>query len=385
LTANIFGLAEEEHAGGALAFKAASLGENFAANPRYMQVLVPSNAVENTYTYQEAIKLLGDAVEEQPQGYATDKRFPNIHVLPEDMELNVQTQTAKFTNTATGQQESIRLLPNHIYVHPSGYKVKVDRHPAVAKWRLIGTLAEPTFCHKPSTVSGGGKSEISKSLNDAVIHGPLFIGGYDEDMDMVESIITRDYIDCILPEYKEFHSDPSRPILSMSRTLGSVIKLLTTDDMYTKEHNDFVDQIPNHIRAIVFAIKSSYKDDMGTDWRKSFTVDMSNGVPGHELKFQTRKLVGSYLRVGLWKNGTWRNFKMRQDFIAADKVQMEDDITASIVVPQEQIPGLPKDYAKYPSLKISENCEWRLFQVRNERPQTPHFDTFVDSKLTLFS
>ena len=253
-----------------------------------------------------------------------------------------------------------------LQVHPSGYKVRVERHPAVAKWRLIGTLAEPTFCHKPSTVSGGGKSEISKSLNDAVIHGPIFIGDYDEDMGMVESIITRGYSDCILPEYKEFHSDPARPILSMSRTLGSVIKLLTpAADMYTKEHNEFVDKIPNHIRAIVFAIKSCYKEEMGNEWKKSFTVDMSNGVPGHELKFKNRQLVGSYLRVGLWNNGTWRNYKMRQDFIAADKVQMEDDITASVVVPQDQIPGLPKDYAKYPSLKISENCEWRLFQVRN--------------------
>ena len=286
------------------------------------------------------------------------------YILPEDMELNVQTQSANFTNWATGEKETIRLLPNHTYVHPSGYKVRVERHPAVAKWRLIGTLAEPTFCHKPSTVSGGGKSEISKSLNDAVIHGPIFIGDYEEDMALVESIITRDYSDCMLPEYKEFHSDPSRPILSMSRTLGSVIKLLTPDDMYTKEHNEFVDKIPNHIRAIVFAIKSSYKSEMGEEWKKHFTVDITNGVPGHELKFKDRQLVGSYLRVGHWKSGTWRNFKMRQDLISADKVQMEDDITASVVVPKEQIPGLPKDYEKYPSLKISENCEWRLFQVR---------------------
>ena len=362
LTANVFGLAEEEHAGGALAFKTANLGDNFAANPRYMQTLVPAKKIANTYTFDDAIKLLGDKVELHPEGYATDKRFPDIHILPEDMELSVQTQTGKFTNSKTGIVETIRLLPNHTYVHPSGYKVKVDRHPTVPKWRLVGTLAEPAFCHKPSTVSGGGKSEISKSLNDAVIHGPIFIGDYDQDMALVESIITRDYSHCLLDEYKSDHSDPSRPVLSPDRTLGSVIKLLTSDEIYTKEHNDFVDQIPNHIRAIVFAIKSSYKSEMGTEWRKYFTVDITNGVPGHELKFKNRQLVGTYLRVGLWKNGTWRNFKLRQDFISADKVQMEDDITASVVVPREQIVGLPAEYNKYPSLKISQNCEWRLFQ-----------------------
>eukprot|EP00980_Cylindrotheca_fusiformis_P031316 scaffold26160_cov103-Cylindrotheca_fusiformis.AAC.2 len=366
LTANVFGLAEEEHAGGALAFKASNLGEKCTSNPRYQQVLIPSQSVENTYHYTEAVKLLGDTVVQHPEGYATDKTYPEIHLLPEDMELDVRAQKAKFTNPNNGRISEIRLLPNHIYVSPSGYKIRVERHPSVSKWRLIGTLAEPTFCHKPSTVSGGGKSEISKSLNDAVIYGPIFIGDYDDDMNAVNAIVSRDYSDCILPEFRKGRSDSSRPILSMDRTLGSVIKLLTPDDIYTFEHNAFLKSIPKRILALVFAIKSSYKKEMGDDWRKYFTVDDTNGVAGHELKFEKRQLVGSYLRVGFGKDEAWRNFKMRQDFIAADKVQMEDDITASVVVPRDQIPGLPNEYSKYPSLKIAENCEWRLFQRPDE-------------------
>ena len=89
---------------------------------------------------------------------------------------------------------------------------------------------------------------------------------------------------------------------------------------------------------------------------------MINGAPGHELKLDGRSLVGSYLRVGLWKNGAWRTYKLRQDFLPAAKVQMEDDITASTVVPREQILGLPSEYGRNPCLKISQNCEWRLFQ-----------------------
>jgi len=343
------------------------------ANARYMQVIVPSKAVENSYKYVDAIALLGDSVEVHPEGYATDKRFPHIHILPEDMEISLQTQEATFTDPKSGEKKTLRVLPDHVYIHPSGYKVRVSKHPSAAKWRLIGTLAEPTFCHKPSTVSGGGKSEISKSLEDAVIHGPIFIGDYDKDMDLVESIINRDYSQCILPEYKPFNSDPGRPILSMERTLGSVIKLLTPDDIFTPEHNLFVEAIPNHIRAIIFAIKSNYKSEMGNGWRKHFTVDITNGVPGHELKYDSRLLVGSYLRVGHWKNGTWRNFKMRQDFISADKVQMEDDITASVVVPRDKVPGVPDEYSRFPSVKISQNCEWRLFQ-RPDDAIFPGFD-----------
>jgi phosphoenolpyruvate carboxykinase (diphosphate) len=281
--ANVFGLAEEEHAGGALAFKAVSLGDHFAANPRYMQILVPPKEVKNSYSFDDAMKLLGDKVVLHPEGYATDKLYPEIHMLPEDFDITLQNQTATFTNSTTGKLEKIRVLPNHTYVHPSGYKVRVDRHPAAPKWRLIGTLAEPCFCHKPSTVSGGGKSEISKSLNDAVIHGPIFIGDYEEDMSLVDSIVNRDYSNCLLPEFKPYRSDQSRPIMSTSRTLGSVIKLLTPDEIYTEEHNEFVSKIPNHIRAIVFAIKSNYNESMGTDWMKEFTVDITNGVPGHEL------------------------------------------------------------------------------------------------------
>lgn len=381
LTANVFGLAEEEHAGGALAFKASNLGEKCKANPRYEQVLVPSKTVKNTYKYQDAIQLLGDLVVQHPEGYATDKTYPDIHLLPEDMELDVQAQTATFTNPATGEMSEIRILPNHTYIGPSGYKIRVERHPSASKWRLIGTLAEPTFCHKPSTVSGGGKSEISKSMNDAVIYGPIFIGDYEKDMNAVETIINRDYADCILPEFRKGRSDPSRSILNMDRTLGSVIKLLTPDGIYTMEHNAFLESIPNGILAIVFAIKSSYKKEMKSDWRKFFTVNVTNGVAGHELKFKDRQLVGSYLRVGFGKGETWRNFKLRQDFISADKVQMEDDITASVVVPREQIPGLPQEYFKYPSLKISQNCEWRLFQ-RPDEAVHPGYDKQTEQDMS---
>ena len=262
-----------------------------------MQTLVPSiknsTPTTSTHTYEDALKLLGDTVTvHKDEGYATDKRYPEIHLLPEDMELNIHTQTATFTNknkTNGGEvvKSTIRILPNHIYVHPSGYKIKVGKHSAANKWRLIGTLPEPVFCHKPSTVSGGGKSEISKSLNDAILYGPIFIGNYTQDMDYVEHIMNRDYSNCIREQYKAGHSDPSRSILSMDRTLGSVIKLLTPDDtIYTKEHNEFLNEIPNHIRAIVFAIKSNYVAEMNGNWRNYFTVDITNGVPGHELKFK---------------------------------------------------------------------------------------------------
>lgn len=364
LSANLSGLSEEEHAGGALAFSAYSLGSRFLPDARL---------IGTDHRFSEAVKLLGDTVTVHDEGYATDKRFPNIHVLPEDMEIDLATQEASWTSR--GQTQSLRVLPGHVYLHPSGYKVRMQQHATAPSWRLVGTIPEGTFCHKPCTVSGGGKSEISKSLNDAVIYGPIYIGDYEKDMDYVAQIVERDYSQCVKPDLRESQAkDPGRPILSPERSLGSVVKLLTPNaQTYTEEHNKYLEEIPNHVRAIVFSIKQFYRPAWGDDWKSHFTVDIVNGAPGHELKIDGRQLVGSYLRIGLWKTGAWRTYKLRQDFIAADKVQMEDDITASTVVPADQIKGLPPQYAAHPSLKIAENCEFRLFQ-RPDEAIHPGFD-----------
>ena len=60
-------------------------------------------------------------------------------------------------------------------------------------WRLRGTTAEGLLCHKPCTVSGGGKSEISKSIADAQFTGPVFINDFAADSGLVDSILFREY------------------------------------------------------------------------------------------------------------------------------------------------------------------------------------------------
>ena len=137
--------------------------------------------------------------------------------------------------------------------------------------------------------------------------------------------------------------------------------MLTPSPSYSTEYNAWLEGIPDRILALVFIIKRMYSPEWGDDWRKYLSVDMVNGRPGHELKLGERKLVGSYLRVGFEENGAWRVFKMRQDFIAAEKIQMEDDISASVVVPVEALPNSSPKSADS-SVKLVRNCEYRLFQ-----------------------
>ena len=79
-------------------------------------------------------------------------------------------------------------------------------------------------------------------------------------------------------------------------------------------------------------MKRFYIPEWADKWHDHFSVDIINGTPGNELKCKNRKLVTNYLRVGYETDGSWRTFGLRKDFYPAAKLQVEDDITASIVV-----------------------------------------------------
>jgi len=352
-SANLFGGAEEEHAGGALAFPRYNLGEIYLPHSSYMV---------DSHTFADLCRRLSDRVELKPEGYAIDKRFPEIIYVPEDTQVNLHDLKVSWQEKNGSQH--IKLLAKNIYIYPSGFRVHMERHPHAPSWRLIGTIGEGTFCHKPSTVSGGGKSEISKSIAGAVISGPTYVEDFEQDMDLVRAVFERDYS----TRFRNTGSrkPDTRSLLSKQRSLGSVIKLLTPSaDDYSDEYNQWLESIPQHILALVFMIKRFYRTAWGSDWDQHFSVDKVNGHPGHELRHHGRKLMASYLRIGFGTDGSWRLFKLRQDYIASDKLQMEDDITASTVIPVSYLQGLNSEF-DHPSIKLTDNCELRLFQRPDE-------------------
>ncbi len=347
---NLFGLAEEEHAGGALAFPRHNHGEEYG---------VDSRTRPEGYSFADMVERYGALMDVHPEGYAIDKQHPDVVYVPQALRMDLPTQT--ITWDRDGSPQTIKLRPGKIYVQPNGYKVEMLKHPGAPSWRLVGTDPEGTFCHKPCTVSGGGKSEISKSLNDAVIYGSLFVSDLKKDLDQVAAIFDHDYTQRFQPGFEHEDRDPTRKPLNPQRSLGSVIKMLTPSPIYTQAYNTWLESIPDRILALAFVIKRMYLPEWGDNWRGQLSVDFINGQPGHELKLGERKLVGSYLRVGFEENSAWRVFKMRQDFIAAEKVQMEDDISASVVVPATCLSNC-SPRSTDPSVKLVKNCERRLFQ-----------------------
>ena len=347
-SANLIGLAEEEHAGGTLAFTGYDLGEDFELKHVYKDV---------EHTFAEVTATYADRIDLQPEGYAKDKNYSNILYVPQDARFELNTQ--KITWTKDGAEQTIKLLPNITYVLPTGYKVQMVQPAEGRRWRLVGHTPESRVCHKPSTVSGGGKSEISKPITDAIINGPVFVKDFVKDFDLAEAIIGKDFGQRFATE-AEYH-DNSRAILSKERSLGSVIKLLTPSCDFNDEYNDWVNSIPQHVKELVLIIKRFYKEDWGSDWRNRFSVDLINGEFGNVLRYRGNPMLTQYLRVGYTDDGSWRTFGLRKDFMPATKISLEDDITASVVAPSEQIKSLPPEWSA-PSSKFVHNCEYRFFQ-----------------------
>jgi hypothetical protein len=346
--ANLMGNAEEEHAGGAIAFPSFDLGEDFSLSGYNRQV---------DHTFADLIKNYGDLFTLQHEGYGIDKTHPDIYYVPENVHIDLNSQSVTWENAAGPQR--IELQPGITYVLPSGYKVEMIKPFQGMRWRLIGTNAEGTFCHKPCTVSGGGKSEISKSLSDAMIAAPLLVEDLKQDLDDAWDVINHDYS-------KRYKNPPptgkaSRPLLSPERSLGSVVGMLTPRADFTDEYNAWLGGIRSSVRDLVFLIKRFYKPDWGDDWRQRFSVDLINGKPGRQLIYRRQRIITQYLRVGFTEEGTWRTFSVRKDFAPARKIQTEDDISASLVVPAKCIKGMHPDVTN-PSLKFIRNCEYRLFQ-----------------------
>ncbi|MGN0010888.1 MAG: hypothetical protein ACI35N_06120, partial [Marinilabiliaceae bacterium] len=354
-SANLFGLAEEEHSGGAIAFSRSIMADDVIGE-------LYSNKLDGLYTFEEAMNILGDRVELMPEGYAVDKKYPNVIYIPETADIHIERTTISWMHN--GQEKKIPLSPDKVYIHPSGNKFELAKHPQQPLWRIINTSPEGILCHKPCTVSGGGKSEISKSMQNAIIYGPFNIVNLEEDFRKADEIINHDYTN----RWKNVQSDakPSRTFLSNKRALGSAVKLLTPSEMYSDEYNAWLRSIPDHIRSLVLFVKRLYRNESEKgNWKDYMSVEIINGREGTTLMYKNKHVIGTYVRIGFNPDGNWLLHKLRSDFVPSLKIQVEDDITASVTVPASSIKNLNPQF-KNPSVKLVENCEQRLFQRPDE-------------------
>lgn len=121
--ANLAGLVEEEHAGGAMAFASFNLGEEFNADSKRY----------NNRTFADVARDYHSFIDIQPEGYGIDRNHPNVIYVSENTRFRVSDQRVSwFCNS---QLQQIPLRPGFIYITPSGYKVRLEKHPAAPSWR----------------------------------------------------------------------------------------------------------------------------------------------------------------------------------------------------------------------------------------------------------
>jgi hypothetical protein len=201
-------------------------------------------------------------------------------------------------------------------------------------------------------------------MQNAIRYGSFFINDLDEAYRMADEIINRDYSN----RWKNIRPDasPSRPFLSPQRTLGSAVKLLTPSDQYSEKYNAYLKSIPHQIRGLVLFIKRLFRNDLQTgNWKDDFTVEIVNGRNGNALRYKHESVIAGYVRIGFNSEGRWFLHKLRSDFIPSHKIQMEDDITASITIPSSRLKNLNPEF-RNPSIKLVTNCESYLFQRPDE-------------------
>ncbi len=165
-----------------------------------------------------------------------------------------------------------------------------------------------------------------------MITASVIVNDLKKDLEAAWEIINRDFSDRYATRDRSRQTRPPAPQSGALARLGH-----PASHLQSRLHRRIqrVDRRHRHfVRDLVFIIKRFYKPSWEKDdWRKRFSVDLINGQPGRELIYRRDRLVTQYLRVGFSEDGTWRTFSLRKDFAPAKKIQTEDDIIASMVVP----------------------------------------------------
>lgn len=355
-SANLYGLVEEEHAGGAIAYARRIMGDTVNGKDYFRSYGLD-------HTFEDVKSLLADRIVLKPENYAVDKNYPNVVYIPETAFFDINKNCIYWNYK--DKEQKLKLSPFKTYIHPSGNKLRLERNPYSKQWRIVETYPEGVFCHKPCTVSGGGKSEISKSMQNAITFSNFNIQNLEEDFKKADEIIEFDYS----TRWKDKNSNrpKSRSFLSEERTLGSVVKLLTPSEENSDEFNAWLKSIPVHVRSLVLFVKRMFRQAHGANlnWKDMMSVEIINGVKGTSLRYNNNPVVGSYVRIGFNQQGNWMLNKLRSDFSASEKIQTEDDITASITLPRNQFKDLNPEFTN-PSVKVLANCEAHLFQRPDE-------------------
>ncbi len=265
----------------------------------------------------------------KPEGYAVDKKYPDIIYVPEDAQFDLHKQTsflARRQDRARHQVAARKRPTSGLPATRSAWKSPARTAPGGSSARS----PKARFATNPAPFPAAANRKFPNPSPTPILTGPVFVADFKKDFDQVAELIERDYSG----RFKDPTRTDPRTILSAERSLGSVIKLLTPDE---RDYKPGIQRLAGERPAIPQGTRlrreALLQAGVGRALARPFQRGHHQRQAGNELKCDNRKLVTTYLRVGFDTDGSWRTFGLRKDFHPAVKIQIEDDITASVVVP----------------------------------------------------
>jgi len=104
------------------------------------------------YSFEDVVTHYGDLMTVQPEGYGIDKQHPEVIYVPQDLRMDLPSQTISWVKD--GAPQTIKLRPGHIYVQPNGYKVEMQKHPGAPSWRLWAQIRKAPSATSPVPCQG---------------------------------------------------------------------------------------------------------------------------------------------------------------------------------------------------------------------------------------
>ena len=356
--ANLYGLCEEEHAGGALVYPSYDLGEEFHADKHvryrgpFLRGSRSSWPARRWSCSRKAMRLT--------------RNIPDIIYVPRDVHFDLQQADRHLARRRRPNSRS-NCWPDKIYIRPSGYRVRMEKpvgQPRLAAGRHGGRRRRSATSPAPFPAAANRKFPNPSPT-------PSFTGRSSRRISKRTSTWWRNCSRAITRTVSATRRKAARTRARFSvrnvRSARSSNCSRPSSAITRTNSTRGSSSIPQYLLELVFVVKRFYKPAWGGNWREHFSVDIINGTPGNELKCDNRKLVSNFLRVGYDADGSWRVFGLRKDFHPAAKMQMEDDITASVVVPAGALQHLNPDYTN-PSVKFVHNMRDTACSSGRTRP-----------------
>ena len=181
-SANLFGLCEEEHAGGALVFPRYDLGEELSPDPRLRK---------NEPTFEEVASLYAEQIEIRPQVMVSISGFRTSYIFLRTPALIYTARPCAGNVTALRATSSC--CRNKPICGRRATRLSSVKPEGGRAWRLVGTVAEGNPATSRPLFPAEENLKFPSLITDSLIQGPVFVSDFKQDFDRVEELINRSY------------------------------------------------------------------------------------------------------------------------------------------------------------------------------------------------